>query len=1043
MKVRRFVLAGSGVLVLVVLFVAVLRVREAGVATPETGRSGGTDGIATVRIPSESRGSSNALQDALAGASRAEVLSAALSGRIEGESGDPILGARVTWTLLGTRESTARLTTISGAKGRFEFFDRPPGSDDERSVLWASHPDFVARPSLVEAGVSSAGHQIVVLSPSSRSIVHVSREGKAIVDALITQVFVGEATPWEPGVADAFRNEVPTDAMGEAVLHPVPATQRVSARSEDGVSSPWFGVHGERIELRVGSTFRAGGVVAGAVGPGLSSCSIRCEAYDGMRGVNLGSVACGEDGRWLLEELPLPDSGSLRFVLQGPEVAVDEAVLPVPPPGTELTVPLRAIRGETVWAQAADAETEEILLDAEVVVQWQDDGRIVRRMARARDDGYIAATGCRPGEVSLEFRAPGYQPEFTEGFRIPEPEPQTSLVLLKKGGQVRGRVTHEGGPVPDYELFLWRSATTPPHVQPVVGAVDGRFELDNAPTGVVSIQAVAPQGAPSAAVQVEVVPSRTATVDLALRTSVKAVGRVVDADTGLPVMDAIVWPTVTREAMSSVRRSIGCPVGWDGRFEVAGLAPGFARIEVEAPGYAVEVIPLTTTRGVSAEVGLVKLERKRPFEVALETSPALAPSDCWVEVLMGHVELQEAFDAQGVARFDADAPEQVHLLVGFPDGSRGLAGADLSGEPGRVVLVADGTSAVTVKVTGTSGYELAPHSIETAHLLPSGLSMVRSADLDGENRATLDYLRAGPYYVKVSGQGGVHLATARVDLAEGERAEIEIRIGEGERRVRIEGADGTPASGARLEVYESGDSTAIVSQIADPNGEVALFGELPRDVDARVTHERFGRHLAMPVRLPEDEDELVRIVLDEPVDYEFVLTGWDDAPAVGLVTQLEDGTLRYAWRGLPTDERGSVRYEGVGRGAKHIQIDGEDYWSLSFPLELAGDRTRIELRVSRLATVLVRSSSPEGAPVANVPFELFREDYGFGMSRFLEAGQFSSSTGAMQTGPAGTVELVGVPEGPYTWRIGLGDGPPDGSALLEPGDGNELELVVR
>lgn len=325
-----------------------------------------------------------------------------------------------------------------------------------------------------------------------------------------------------------------------------------------------------QLELREAATrrsgrgqFEAGGeVVVRGLMPGSYAPDVRCEGY------------VSEDRYEPIEVGAAPVEGVVWRVRAG-----------------------RAIRGAVVDGRGRPG--------ASVRVLARPDGADPRAAApqawsTTGPDGLFALVGLRPGRHTIEVtEETGARPARPVSVEVPaERDVEDLRIALAEGGEVRGRVVDAAGsPVARAGVALTgaelaiRSATTDDDGRFVLeGVAPGRYRASASRRGVALRR---PEQGPDDVdgVPVEVRLAATAEVELRVEAQDGRIsGQVVDG-TGGPIVDAsITWAREADGPAAAGRRLLLARGDWpllsdgDGRFEIAGLAPGRYAIQAERGG---------------------------------------------------------------------------------------------------------------------------------------------------------------------------------------------------------------------------------------------------------------------------------------------------------------------------------------------------------------------------------------------------------------------------------------------------------------------------
>jgi hypothetical protein len=776
--------------------------------------------------------------------------------------------------------------------------------------------------------------------------------------------------------------------------------------------------------LTIRPTFQAAGRLTWS--PELSESTVvqvSCSAVVGPHARELTRTRVRAD-RWGPQTIDLSGAPEYRFRLDGDGVITEERVVPAPDDGALVTVDFDVRPGHILWFRILD-EAGQAVPEAEASVRWQDRGIEVSRRAVARDDGLIPVWGCPSGIVVPTFRAPGFIQVEGAPIELPFVEEGVIPVTLLRAGALRGVVVCGGKPVRDFQVVVWPERDPGRALRFTFDdTADGRFALSEIPHGDLTITATAAgfsQGVPR---NVRVEPGREAEVRIEVLPVLEAIGRVVDATTGASIPGA----TVRVEASDGFRAigAAGPPrrVTLDGAFRVEGVSVGRAFIEVSAPGFSSTHLSADAVAETPVDFGVVRLEPRQELVIHLRHEPSDDPTAYQVRI--------ESPDGTSMAPFGPDAfirvPEASagdHRFVAFhPDGSWKVVDRHLSvGSDWYVELDASGGATLRVSALDPSG--ILPDEgawVETKRMTPSGPEY-RSANLDARKRVVIRHLASGHHEVVLHGHpdlGSVLLASTSVDLDDRADVEVELVVGDRDRRFRVVDDRGVPVDGVSLSIdlHDRGGSHSARG-LTDSDGSCVVPSLVAGEVLVHLGHPTRGYQLGIPVRIA-PPGEPTPVVFEDPVRTEVVLmrrTG----PVVGAVGSLCDRQLLRAIEGPPSDELGRCVWTNVAPGEYVFAFEEEGYWPTFMPITVADGVAPVRVDLYRLCDVRV-SVTRGGLPVSGAEVSMQRIGGTTPLADFVAQRLVESSTGSMRTDSEGTLRLSGVAEWEYAWNVSVPTG---------------------
>lgn len=629
-------------------------------------------------------------------------------------------------------------------------------------------------------------------------------------------------------------------------------------------------------------------------------------------------------------------------------------------------------------------------------------------------DGYFEVAAIPVAEVALAVDRDGYAPVRVQGVQIPPGEGPADLgtLVLAPGATLAGRVLDpEGEPVAGAAVYLVRGAEAPDgeaqarlrHGRPAAvsdpaGAFLIRDLIPGQPLGLyVHADGRAPAWLPGVEAPAE------APLRVILRPALAVSGRVVD-QAGGPLPNArvtLVW----QEVLAGATRRVAVGPGVEreaitdrrGRFEIGGLLPGDATVEVYRKGF----VPAPPR-----EIRLIPGEGIAGVDFVLERGAAVE----------GRVTTRSGEPVAG-ARITAGRPSAVtdgdgaYRLEGVPLGpaaleafhsARGRRVKRIDVEPGVNPLdwtLEDGVR-VSGRVMDETGEPLAGATVRVDRRTAAGQRGV-------EVRSTADGsfelypVTPGRYRLRVGKPGYAEtVETLRVGQETVEDLEIFLLPG-GILTGRIEGLDFHEMERVQVQAFDAA-GRSWRGQV-DYQGRYEVADLAPGHWQVEASLDGGHRQARGRVTLPDGNR---RVELDLRFGGGLTLTGrvlFDGRPLDGTTVTLT-GNQRSAQRTVATSYLGEFRFEDLEPGAYHLGLKNpRELLTHDRTLSLESDQeVVIDLTASRVAGRVVAAAT--GAGVSSALVSLRR------LAR--EPGQEESLL-ATGTGIDGRFELSRVPPGLY------------------------------
>jgi len=985
------------------------------------------------------------------------------AGFVRTVDGAPISGAVVRWIALRKEDGEycpiwrttdwgwqerASVRTTTKADGAFEFADSPEGAETHGSVLIALHPRFLGD-GLDLAREGSLLDMDIRLSPSEPVVVEVVDDrGVAVSSARIRHV----ACTVQPGSADEFASttfkrflsdEGRTDERGRVELAAFEGEQVFWAEDEGRVSQPWQGERPRTVTLTLGEGFTIGGSV---------SLPEWNPTYTGERRIlvsglsgnlwrPLARVRGVQAGEWGPVRVPLARMTRYRVRIEGLPIIPRTVEFPPLAAGAHRRIDFVAEKGAELWFHARD-EQQNPLPTAQASVTWADASAPGGRghvEFGALADGRIDTWGFPAGRVAYRVTAPGFAAyENEEDVPIED----ALLITLSRGGKIVGRCVHEGTPVRDFEVLyrlegpvrIQRSAT-------FLGREDGRFEIDSLGPGSWHVFATSPSFPASRSRAVKVVAGEDAEVELELPAPIRGIGRVIDAQSGEPVPRARVQVFSSGGLERALAWGDAAPVAADGTFDLDAFVLGRNFLTVSAEGYAARNVEENALSSEVLDWGDVPLFRPQVLKVALrglDELQGMSAGDLRVFGVGAENLPEKRFDREGRASFDSVPPGSLQLIVMEPDGSWMRQHLELqAGQDWNVEASVAGARTLDVLVLDEKE-KPPPYTpgILVAAQEENGILALRHR-LAPDGAASFAGIRASRVEVNVIDLAGQFVVTRPVDFDAELHASVTIHLGGEPLRIHVVDPEGVPIAGAWVRTRSSSGEDILGVDDTDSSGWASQIGLPPGMLLLDIEHGSAGKRLGIPIEASAKE---IEVVLQARGAIELVLVD-GEAPLANVSAQIEtSGGVRLGDTKI-TGAAGEVAFPQLGEGSYHIACRRADCWPVRVDEDLAPDETaRREVQMRRLAELEITVLEETGLPVSGVELELESNEFDVQVASWIAAGSVRAPAGLVSDAH-GKIRLEGLPRGPYSWSLTLGDRGQSGTLEITPGETNEESIL--
>jgi len=1009
-------------------------------------------------------------------AGRVALPRSALSGEIRDPSGEPVEGARLSWTVIledqcskdlrwsdldHERIRAATLSTTTGARGSFTFEDPPEGIEGSRSVVWISHAKWRAQSVILpverDGWVWPIDPELVAGEPVEVEVK--GGAGDPCPQAVVSQhlVFTGshpDLTEEEIEARRFYWRELLTDDEGTALAPPGNDKIQLTARKGDRMSEPYVGIPAEPVLLTLLDSFSVSGEVrADAEIPTFSGTRIVLGFRDepeAKAAWSALSMQVRDDGSFGPITYPISPGDLLATWIGYGDVVGEYGNRPAPRPGEHVQLIFEVQVGERVSVRVEDVDE----LPIEGATVWGYPLRVdqfvdVGIKAITDAEGRATRRGLPPGQVAIRAGKEGYA--YADRGMAPPPAPQIILpwdgdeellLILPPSVKVAGVVVMDGEPVTDFELSYWTGHEN--SLRRDFSDEEGRFEIAVEAGSEISLMASV-EGLPQSGTgTVTVGEDEALDVELAIPPSRICRGQVIDSVTGGPLTAARLLPWTTSGGELLWRRGDEYTTDSEGRFEIPGFYPGRGGLEITADGYSTEYTTVHANHGEIIEYGIVPLS---PLASAVVRVVGLEgdPTRCrlWQNLTKPHTRVP--LSADGSARLENLRPGLTTFLLQLPDGTIHTTKQRLlPAKVAEVLIRLGGDAELEVVVEGgTEHGELDELSVRISFSAAGRVPETMEGEIPESGRTVLRGLRAGPSVVELLGSKGQPLQCETIELAPGVRSQVRLSPDGDGRRLRLLAGEGDPCSTTYVRITLPGDRSGWCRWLwTDVEGELELGVIEASSILLFVQPTAGAVAFGVPVELDPDPSKVTEVHLETPAKLTLRLCE-EGRQCSGVEMQFSHGALPPGHGGISfhSDELGIVSGLHSTEGEYLVTPESPRYWPLTTAIDVAVGREPYPVELYSLGTVRVCTLSRTGTPAPGVELELRHTALGAGVRDWIRDGSIASRALPLSTGPSGDLELSGLPRGSYEWTAKYPDGTRlRGAAMLPPEGVIEVEI---
>jgi hypothetical protein len=961
-------------------------------------------------------------------------------GRVVDQDSNPVRNASVTWTPLdpyidgfdqvwdsidwNELEGRSRVA-VTVENGEFGFDGSIESESNFGSVLWVVCDGFVAQHLLLPPGAASdpSPWTIMLQSDEGLRLRVVEIDGSPAPAADVRQF---ARAPKDRAVGKrewaafaVFHRQLPLDREARCVATSLPAMSVFTAALGNRRASPAFVTResGREIELRLLDTFTLTGRVRVTDGTQPS----------GQMNVNIGGITGGATYRAITMKsvradlnfgpIDVPLGGEQNYVVavQGGGLASERVRIDRPSAGEHVEVLLETGRGASQPFIVRDQESKPIE-GADISVRWWNANKSGSgASARTDSEGRASVTGILAGSVYFSVSAAGYVPQSYGPVEMPLSNDDSAAIEMERGFDVRGRCTHSGKPLSDFDVIWWPEVALDRRIEAFMSQADGQFVLHGVPPRPIYIMACTAELPQSPVLRVD--PSQAAgqVFELVLPDPLVGRGQIVDAENDAPLASATVQLWAHFGGMTAARRGVPHGVDDAGRFEFDGFSPGESRIILSAPGYSDRELSAHATDGRVVDFGTVGLTRPGTWTVRLMGVSAEQAPATTITLNGPHATPVGHFDASGTAVMSSIGPGRWYATVEFPDADPLYFNEVLApASSWRTEIPFDASRSLEVRIRAEQGAEIARPLDVLVRSRPSARVPIQRWAVAGDDGiARIAGLGVGELSLDVFAAGTVvYSGRARMDAQE---TRIDIELKAGRIRGRVLEANGAPLGAATVVAMDASGGCWEFDVRCDFQGTCEFPLPDIELISIRATHPDVGEGAARILTSAERRDGTFEIVLDPRSRLE-VLASELGAARRGVRLDVFDATRRTYFGTIDADSNGIATQARLDVADYVVSVATPGVWREEHRVAVTDPSSVHAIEVRSLGALEVIVLDEQDAPLAGVDVELHCLDLDTDVEVWIAAERVAAPAGGLRTDENGALRLAGLPRGAYRAR---------------------------
>ena len=734
-----------------------------------------------------------------------------------------------------------------------------------------------------------------------------------------------------------------------------------------------------------------------------------------------------------MERLPAYESGFYLFRVRGVGIVPEEVI--VPAGGVEpIQVDLPVRIGAAFEVRVRDHE-QNLLPGVDVGVRWDDPVAAIRATSRTGENGAAWVDAVQRGDVWITLSAAGHLTATVGPLSTEALEEVGGDLYLGRAGRLRVRCDRAGEPVKEYSLRYWEGVPHEVFEKQVVADESGAVILGDAPLGEVFVLAFDGVSPGSEIASVNVTPDEQAEVHIELFEPGTAAGRVVDAETGMPVPEATVQVHASQGGSPVGACGERTAIEASGEFEGVAVPRAMFWLDVQAPGYGPGGVEGRPDSFGFFDAGQIALSPSRTFEVRLIGQPGQDLSDHMVQLHTNRDYPRVQCSSDGRASFEGVGTGSTTISIWPPE--LGRQSLQFMLHPGdlwyyEIPVVTDRT--LSVQVHPASGHEIVEGMFVGATFRTSrGDSTARDRRLPLDGHVEFPNVTGEDVVIQIWSPDFQVLGAKHVVMALAGVTEAGIELARSARRIQFVDTNYDPIVGAAIELRMAKLLEMwLVNYRTDGEGAIEILGMSELDLAATV-HLGGASAIAIPIELDPDPEAVTLVQVDVGATLNVtILDG--SLPLGGASMTLAPSRGSFPFELLDADPAGRIQFGSMSPSTYHAEIRGRGLWTTDTSVTASHENPTHEIQVRRIASVEF-SVEGAGGPLLGTAIELVSQEFGDSASAWLASGRIQSSTDSMQSDASGHLLFHGLPHGRYSWTAVAPSGSSsEGELRLLPGE---------